>query len=66
MKQATQTVESASGTFRIEDVYPLIDGGRYPVKVHVGRSVVQTGQLFDVTPQDRGYSGQITVGVKRS
>jgi hypothetical protein len=36
------------------------------VKVHVGRSVVQIGQLFDVTPQDRGYSGQITVGVKRS
>jgi deoxycytidine triphosphate deaminase len=35
-------------------------------EVHVGRSVVRTGLLFDVTPQDRGYSGQITVGVKRS
>jgi starch synthase (maltosyl-transferring) len=39
VKQATQTVESASGTFRIEDVYPLIDGGRYPVKRIIGERV---------------------------
>jgi len=34
-----QTVESAAGTFHIEDVYPLIDGGRYPVKRIVGERV---------------------------
>jgi starch synthase (maltosyl-transferring) len=33
------TVESAAGTFHIEDVYPLIDGGRYPVKRVVGERV---------------------------
>jgi starch synthase (maltosyl-transferring) len=31
-----QTVESAAGAFHIEEVYPLIDGGRYPVKRIVG------------------------------
>src|SRR5260370_10274145 len=34
VNKTTQTVESAAvgGVFHIEDVYPLIDGGRFPVK----------------------------------
>jgi starch synthase (maltosyl-transferring) len=39
VNKTTQTVESASGTFRIEAVYPLIDGGRFPVKRIVGERV---------------------------
>ncbi len=39
MNKTAQTVESAAGTFHIEDVYPLIDGGRYPVKRIVGEAV---------------------------
>ena len=40
MNKTTQTVESAaSGAFHIEDVYPLIDGGRFPVKRIVGERV---------------------------
>jgi starch synthase (maltosyl-transferring) len=32
VNKTAQTVESAAGTFHIEDVYPAIDGGRFPVK----------------------------------
>jgi starch synthase (maltosyl-transferring) len=39
VNKTTQTVESAGGTFHIEDVYPLIDGGRFPVKRIVGERV---------------------------
>ncbi len=41
MNKTTQTVESAAagGAFHIEDVYPLIDGGRFPVKRIVGERV---------------------------
>ena len=41
MNKTAQTVESAAigGTFHIEDVYPLIDGGRFPVKRIVGERV---------------------------
>ena len=39
MNKTTQTVESAGGTFHIEDVYPLVDGGRFPVKRIVGERV---------------------------
>ena len=39
MNKTTQTVESAGGTFHIEEVYPLIDGGRFPVKRIVGERV---------------------------
>ena len=39
MNKTTQTVESAGRTFHIEDVYPLIDGGRFPVKRIVGERV---------------------------
>src|SRR5258705_9282370 len=38
VNKTTQTVESAAavGAFHVEDVYPLIDGGRFPVKRIVG------------------------------
>jgi starch synthase (maltosyl-transferring) len=39
VNKTTQTVESAGGTFHISDVYPLIDGGRFPVKRIVGERV---------------------------
>lgn len=40
MNKTAQTVESAAaGAFHIEDVYPLIDGGRFPVKRVVGERV---------------------------
>lgn len=39
MNKTAQTVESASSAFHIEDVYPSIDGGRYPVKRIVGERV---------------------------
>jgi starch synthase (maltosyl-transferring) len=41
VNKTTQTVESAAvgGAFHIEDVYPLIDGGRFPVKRIVGERV---------------------------
>jgi len=39
VNKTTQTVESASGAFHIEDVFPRIDGGRFPVKRIVGERV---------------------------
>jgi starch synthase (maltosyl-transferring) len=39
VNKTAQTVESAAGTFHIEEIYPLIDGGRYPVKRIVGEPV---------------------------
>ena len=39
VNKTTQTVESAGGTFHIGDVYPLIDGGRFPVKRIIGERV---------------------------
>jgi starch synthase (maltosyl-transferring) len=41
VNKTTQTVESAAvgGAFHIEDVYPLVDGGRYPVKRIVGERI---------------------------
>ena len=39
MNKTAQTVESAGGTFHIEDVFPSIDGGRFPVKRIVGERV---------------------------
>ncbi len=40
VNKTTQTVESAaSGAFHIEDVYPLIDGGRFAVKRIAGERV---------------------------
>src|SRR3954454_3414069 len=39
VNKTTQTVESAAGTFHIEDVYPLVECGRFPVKRIVGERV---------------------------
>src|SRR5258708_5949111 len=41
VNKTPQTVESAAagGAFHIEDIYPLIDGGRFPVKRIVGERV---------------------------
>src|SRR5258706_5831103 len=41
VNKTTQTVESAAvgGVFHIEDVYPLIDGGRFAVKRIVGEPI---------------------------
>src|ERR1700692_948237 len=41
VNKTTQPVESAvaGGAFQIEDVYPLIDGGRFPVKRIAGERV---------------------------
>src|SRR5256885_15507664 len=41
VNKTTQTVESAAavGAFHIEDVYPLIDGGRFAVKRIVGERI---------------------------
>src|SRR4051794_12630574 len=41
-----QTVESAAGAFHIEEVYPLIDGGRYPVKRIVGEPVEVWADIY--------------------
>src|SRR3981189_2603178 len=41
VNRTTQAVESAAagGAFHIEDVYPLIDGGRFPIKRIVGERI---------------------------
>ena len=48
MNKTTQTVESAAGggAFLIEDVYPLIDGGRFPVKRIVGERVEVWADIY--------------------
>jgi starch synthase (maltosyl-transferring) len=47
VNKTTQTVESAaSGTFQIEDVYPLIDGGRFAVKRVVGESIEVWADIY--------------------
>src|SRR4030088_406886 len=56
VNKTTQTVESAAvgGAFHIEDVYPLIDGGRFPVKRIVGERVEVWAAVYcerhDVAP----------------
>jgi starch synthase (maltosyl-transferring) len=41
VNRTTQVVESVAGggAFHIEDVYPIIDGGRFPVKRVVGERI---------------------------
>ncbi|MDP1867053.1 alpha-1,4-glucan--maltose-1-phosphate maltosyltransferase [Bradyrhizobium sp.] len=46
MNKTTQTVESASGAFHIEDVFPQIDGGRFPVKRIVGERVEVWADIY--------------------
>ncbi|HXN66640.1 MAG TPA: maltotransferase domain-containing protein [Bradyrhizobium sp.] len=48
MNKTTQPVESAvaGGAFQIEDVYPLIDGGRFPVKRIAGERVEVWADIY--------------------
>jgi starch synthase (maltosyl-transferring) len=47
VNKTAQTVESAAaGAFHIEDVYPLIDGGRFPVKRIVGERVEVWADIY--------------------
>lgn len=48
VNKTTQTVESAAsgGAFHIEDVYPLIDGGRFPVKCIAGERVEVWADIY--------------------
>jgi starch synthase (maltosyl-transferring) len=48
VNKTTQTVQSAAagGTYHIEDVYPLIDGGRFPVKRIVGERVEVWADIY--------------------
>jgi starch synthase (maltosyl-transferring) len=46
VNKTTQTVESAIGAFHIEDVYPSIDGGRFPVKRIVGERVEVWADIY--------------------
>jgi starch synthase (maltosyl-transferring) len=48
VNKTTQTVESAAagGVFHIQDVYPLIDGGRFPVKRIVGERVEVWADIY--------------------
>ncbi len=46
MNKTAQTVESASGTFHIEDVFPAIDGGRFPVKRIAGERVEVWADIY--------------------
>jgi starch synthase (maltosyl-transferring) len=47
VNKTTQTVESAAaGTFQIEDVYPLIDGGRFAVKRVVGEAIEVWADIY--------------------
>jgi len=46
VNKTTQSVESAGGAFHIEDVYPSIDGGRFPVKRIVGERVEVWADIY--------------------
>src|SRR3984885_3639119 len=48
VNKTSQTVESAAagGAFHIEDVYPIIDGGRFPIKRIVGERIDVWADLY--------------------
>jgi starch synthase (maltosyl-transferring) len=48
VNKTTQTVQSATlgGTFHIENIYPLIDGGRFPVKRIVAEPIEVWADLY--------------------
>jgi starch synthase (maltosyl-transferring) len=48
VNKTTQTIESAAtgGAFHIEDVYPAVDGGRFPVKRIVGERVEVWADIY--------------------
>ena len=39
VNESVQLIEGANGAFHFEDIYPSIDGGRFPVKRIVGERV---------------------------
>src|ERR1700682_1821053 len=59
VNKTTQTVESAAvgGAFHIEDIFPLIDGGRFAVKrivgerVEVGADIYRDGHAAPAAPR---------------
>jgi starch synthase (maltosyl-transferring) len=46
VNKTTQSVESATGAFHIEDVYPSIDSGRFPVKRIVDEPVEVWADIY--------------------
>jgi starch synthase (maltosyl-transferring) len=46
VNKTTQSVESAAGAFHIEDVFPSIDGGRFPVKRIVGEPIEVWADIY--------------------
>ena len=46
MNKTAQTVEGAFGAFYIEDIYPLIGGGRFPVKRIAGERVEVWADIY--------------------
>jgi starch synthase (maltosyl-transferring) len=46
VNKTTQSVESAAGAFHIEDVFPSIDGGRFPVKRIIGEPVEVWADIY--------------------
>ncbi|KRQ13949.1 alpha-1,4-glucan--maltose-1-phosphate maltosyltransferase [Bradyrhizobium pachyrhizi] len=46
MNKTLRPVESAHGTFHITDVYPSVDGGRFPVKRIVGEPVEVWADIY--------------------
>ncbi|QPF83436.1 alpha-1,4-glucan--maltose-1-phosphate maltosyltransferase [Bradyrhizobium genosp. L] len=46
MNKTARPVESAHGTFHITDIYPSVDGGRFPVKRIVGEQVEVWADIY--------------------
>ncbi|MFB9266398.1 alpha-1,4-glucan--maltose-1-phosphate maltosyltransferase [Bradyrhizobium erythrophlei] len=46
MNKTARSVEGASGTFHIADVYPSVDGGRFPVKRIAGEPVEVWADIY--------------------
>jgi starch synthase (maltosyl-transferring) len=48
VNKTTQIVESiaTSGAFHIENIYPLVDGGRFPVKRIVGEPIAVSADIY--------------------
>ena len=63
MNKTAQTVESTAGAFLIEDVYPRIEGGRFPVKRIVGERVEVWADIYrdgqDVTAAALIWRGEL-------
>src|SRR5215510_9200200 len=46
VNKTAQTVEGSNGAFHIEDVFPSIDGGRFPVKRIIGEPVEVWADIY--------------------